>query len=371
MSIAPPTDTAAPVIALEAEAAVLLCALPTTGKSAESTVLVTVLAVRGSAPRAVGARLLARGGSLAAGTIGGGHLEQLALTHAGALDARWTAARQAGVALGACYETAEFALGPALAQCCGGVVLLGWQRVEAGEVAGATWLPAGQGHGRVWATQLGDFALHEQEQIPWTVIVFGGGHVGRALMQALAVLPWRRVVVDARPDQADPAAFDAGVEVICRPPLEQLRAWGWPGALGGSQGSPSPERALALVMTHDHALDAELSAALLLGRDDAGAPLRLVGLIGSRSKLAGIRRKLEATLPAAAVARLVAPIGVRDAAGDLMGGKTPAEIALSTAAQLIDVAHQADLATRAAAVRASAPAAAEGDPPAVPAPGAP
>lgn len=367
MSAAGSRDTEPPVIALEAEAAALLETLANAGTSAAPAVLVTVLAVRGSAPRAVGARLLARGGALVSGTIGGGHLEQLALQQAAALETGWAAARQAGLALAACHETAEFALGPALAQCCGGVVRLGWQLVEAGEVAGSSWLPAGPGGERIWATQLGAHALHERQQAPWTVVVFGAGHVGRALMRALGVMPWRRVIIDARPDQADPAAFDAGVEVICRPPLEQLRAWGWPNALGGDAGGPTPGRALALVMTHDHALDAELSAALLLGRDAAGRPLRLVGLIGSRSKLAGIRRRLEATLPADVAARLVAPIGVRDGDGELMGGKTPAEIALCTAAQLVDVAHRADLAARATPAPASAPRIAEAAPAATPA----
>ncbi len=344
-----PTHQVPPIdgIPLDAEAARLLDALPALLGDAPA-VLVTVLQVQGSAPRAPGARLLTRDGALLGGTIGGGHLEQLAIDQAGPLLATWRAD-----GTGPRCRQERFALGAATGQCCGGAVTLGWQLVtpaaaveggEQAEIAGSTWHPTPSGP--QLRTVIDDVTLLERREAPWTVLIVGGGHVGRALAQVLAVLPWRVVLCDSRAEQLAALAPGRGTEVVCLAPVALLQAWGWPlrwgeATPGAPAAAPRASRTMALVMTHDHALDRELVAALLAARDGDGAPLAFVGLIGSRSKIAGTRQRLAERISEGDLARLVAPIGVRGAAGNLVGGKTPAEIAIATAAQLIDVAARA------------------------------
>lgn len=307
---------------MDAEGRRLLARLPAL-IGATPAVLVTVLRAAGSAPRGPGARMLVRDGRLLAGTIGGGHLEARALAIAAEVQA-------AGVA-----SAERFALGPELAQCCGGAVTLGFEPIDAAEAAR-------RAAGDELHTEVQGVTLHERRGEERCVVVFGAGHVARALAQVLAALPWRVVVVDGRPEFADAAAFPAGTEVVAMQPAALLRAWGWPGPATqpATQRQPAPrppppDHTAALVMTHDHALDRALCLALLATADPSGAPLDYVGLIGSKTKIAGTRRQLEAHLPAAACDRLVAPIGLRLPEGGLLGGKLPGEIAVSVAAQLV------------------------------------
>ena len=348
------TAPSSPSIPLDAEAARLLDALPAL-LDGRPAVLVTVLNVRGSAPRAPGARLLTRDGALLGGTIGGGHLEQIAIDQAMPLLAAWRTTSD-----GPHHHQERFALGAALGQCCGGAVTIGWQLVspastrEANEqvqLAGTTRTE--DERGTTLRTEIGDTLLLEHRDEPWTALIFGAGHVGRALAQVLTVLPWRVVLCDSRAEQLAALPPELRTERICAQPVHALQAWGWPLQWGELQPgneptqaamrpAPAAQRTMALVMTHDHTLDRELVAALLAARDRDGTPLAFVGLIGSRSKIAGTRQLLADRVAEPDLARLVAPIGVRGGDGALVGGKTPAEIAIATAAQLIDVAARAD-----------------------------
>ncbi len=173
----------------------------------------------------------------------------------------------------------EFPLGPALGQCCGG-------------------------HVRVLFEPMFAHA--------WPIALFGAGHVGQALIRLLADLPCRVRWIDPRAD-AFAENLPAHIRAECNPVPETAAA----GLAAGTS---------VLVMTHDHALDYRIVAACL-GRDD----LRFVGLIGSATKAARFRARLARDgLAQAALARLICPIGVPGA-----GGKLPAEIAISAAAQLL------------------------------------
>lgn len=298
---------------LDAEARALRARLPQL-LAGGPAVLVRVERSAGSVPRGAGAEMLVRSGRLVAGTIGGGHLEQRALQIA------------ADVQRSGDAHSEEFALGPELAQCCGGRLTLGFRVLSQEDAA---TLASGLEEGR-------------------TVVVFGAGHVARALGRVLSALPWRVVVVDGRAEFADPAAFPAEIEVVCQEPAALLAAWGWPLATAATTAAeaaapsapaapaaPSPGQTAALVMTHDHALDRALCWALLATRGAGGAPLDYVGLIGSKTKIAGARRELRERLDDAAIERLIAPIGLRGGDGRLVGGKLPGEIAVSVAAQLV------------------------------------
>jgi len=180
-------------------------------------------------------------------------------------------------------------LGPQIGQCCGGRVRLGLRRVDA---ALAEALRA---------------RLAAEDAARPQVLVFGGGHVGRALLAALALLPVRAVLVESR--EAEAAGAPAEVEArLMALPEAAVRA--------------APPGSAYVVTTHDHGLDF-LIAAEALARGDAA----YVGMIGSAAKraaCAAFARK-RGVDPAA----LVCPIG---------GGgsdKRPAVIAALTAAQIM------------------------------------
>ncbi|ENO75640.1 XdhC family protein, partial [Thauera aminoaromatica] len=92
----------------------LSCLLETDARA----VLVTVAATRGSAPRAAGAHMVVTAAQVQ-GSVGGGRLEQRAIG----------IARELLVADAPSPRLERFALGASLGQCCGGVVVLAFERV--------------------------------------------------------------------------------------------------------------------------------------------------------------------------------------------------------------------------------------------------
>ncbi len=148
----------------------------------------------------------------------------------------------------------------------------------------------------------------------FAIVLFGAGHVGRALVCALAGVDCRIRWVDSR-DDAFPAAIPENVECV-------------------STDAPEAEVAVAaagayfLVMTHSHALDETLSEHILARTDFA-----YFGLIGSASKRRQFERRLEARgTPRSRFAAMTCPIGI---AG--IGGKEPAVIAIAVAAELLQM----------------------------------
>ncbi len=145
---------------------------------------------------------------------------------------------------------------------------------------------------------------------PERVCLFGAGHVAKALCAALRSAGFRVAVADARPEWLTEERFP-GAERVLGDPLAFART----GALEG---------AAACVMTHDHALDQALAEALL------ARPLRYLGVIGSARKGEQLRALLkERGLSKEAIARVRTPMGLP------IGAKTPEEIAISIAAELI------------------------------------
>ncbi len=341
-------------------------------EGAASAVLVTVWSVQGSTPRGVGARLLCRGGRLLAGTIGGGHLEEEALREAAQLENATaggsaeeaatptaTEVREEADSSGLSARLCRYPLGTQLGQCCGGVVWLHYRLVTPADGRALTQALAQAVHARLpLETRFAEETLREQPQALRTVLVMGGGHVGTALSRVLQPLPWRVIVVDHRPEWADRVRFPPGVEVVCTEPLRLLAAWGWLGPQAQNsqaaqrltaQGkslplAPPPHATFALVMTHDHALDRDLTEALLRVPESTRDPAQrvaFVGLIGSTSKIAVTQQRLRQRGVAEDVlSRLHAPIGLRQADGRLLGNKLPGEIAISVAAQLVQ--HRQD-----------------------------
>lgn len=331
-------------IRLDAEAHGLLLRLADRiGVGDQPAQLVLVFATSGSAPRAAGARLLCRDGQLLQGTIGGGRLEAMAIE---------AAAELARDSAGGLFEPQirRFALGPELAQCCGGAVELMFEAVDSNRAAAlADEVRAAAESGAQLRTHCGDRTLEESPAGTPTVLVFGAGHVGAAVATALSVLPWRIVVIDERPQWASEGRLPEAVQVICTEPLRLLAAWGWLGEAAANSRMAAPavdlgftrpvaEHSAALVMTHSHDLDRDLINALLrLPERGASGRLRHLGLIGSRTKIASMRRRLlDGGLDPTLLAEVSAPIGLR-VDGKLLGGKLPGEIAISAAAELLQV----------------------------------
>ena len=146
-----------------------------------------------------------------------------------------------------------------------------------------------------------------------TVYLFGAGHVSRALAQILAMAEFRTVVYDQRPEAAWRAFFPDAAERICGPFEEAL-----------DRLEPITEEDYAVIMTPGHQGDYEVLSQVLR------TPAKYIGCIGSRKKVAAARERLLADgFTAAEIDRVWAPIGLP------IGGETPAEVAVSVAAQLI------------------------------------
>jgi xanthine dehydrogenase accessory factor len=252
-------------------------------------VLVSVRATQGSVPREAGTWMAVFADRLL-GTIGGGHIEHEATTLA-----------RAALKGEALPPDKRFALGPSLGQCCGGVMHLGFERVEAGQ-------------GDVVRARL----AAEQDARRMPVALFGGGHVGRAIVRALEPLPVRVHWIDSR-DEIFPEGLPPHVVAEHSAPVEAAVADLAPGAR-------------VLVMSFSHAEDLEIVAACLKRlreRDD----LTFVGLIGSKSKWATFRHRLEARgFAEGEIARITCPIGVPGVVG-----KEPEVIAAAVAAQLLQL----------------------------------
>ena len=252
-----------------------------------SACLVTIESTQGSAPREVGAWMAVFEDQVM-GTIGGGHVEFEAIAHA---RGRLRGAQPVPA------EVVRYALGPSLGQCCGGVMHLRFENLSAPDA------------------ELADLqkrlspALHP-------VALFGGGHVGHALVQALAPLPFAITWIDSR-DGIFPNP--APEPVVCEHSEPVQGAV--PQLVKGSS---------VLIMSFSHAEDLDIVAACLI-RQRAAPDLAFIGLIGSATKWATFRSRLRRRgFSDDELLQVTCPIGVPG-----ISGKQPAVIAVAVAAQLL------------------------------------
>ena len=282
----------------------------------ESAVLVHIESTQGSVPREAGTWMAVFADALV-GTVGGGHLEQVAITQARALlKSVFAACPQTGCSaddgrvvepvlehmLEPAHQTMRFALGPALGQCCGGVVHVRFEPVSPQDVPALT-------------ARLQEVRL--RTRVP--VALFGGGHVGHALTRLLVSLPdlpFALTWIDSR-DGIFPTGLPSSV--VCE----------------HSEPVQSAVRHLAaqsrvLIMSFSHAEDLDIVSACLQ-RQRERADLPYIGLIGSKTKWATFRHRLQARgFTAAELAHITSPIGIPGIAG-----KQPEVIAVAVVAQLL------------------------------------
>lgn len=256
----------------------------------ESLVLVTVEASSGSTPRGEGAMMLVGGQGRIAGTIGGGAVEY-----------RCEQIAQEALREGR-SRVERFQLRPNevqdLGMICGGDVEIGFRCLAGGDESAVAWARA------------------EQARLlpPGRVYIFGGGHVAQALVPALAAVEFRCVVLEDREDFCRPALF---------PGVEETRFI--------RNDDPAVYQDITAddyiaVMTRGHKDDLTVQAHALK------TPARYIGVIGSRRKTAAVFARLkEMGCTDADLARITTPIGLD------IKAETPAEIAVSIAAQLIQL----------------------------------
>jgi xanthine dehydrogenase accessory factor len=157
----------------------------------------------------------------------------------------------------------------------------------------------------------GDFYLERWAPAP-RLVIFGGGHIGRAVAAAVRDLDFRVVVAEDRAYFADPERFEGRVE-CCTGPLEEA-----------SQALDLGRDDFVVIATRGHSEDLTCLRSVLPRR-----PFYL-GLLGSRRKLREFLRVLgdEGTEPED-LERVRCPVGLD------IGAETPAEIAVAVAAQLV------------------------------------
>jgi|TARA_B110000114_G_scaffold184160_1_gene227186 xanthine dehydrogenase accessory factor len=233
----------------------------------QAYVLVSIVALQGSSPRGIGSKILVTEDQQF-DTIGGGHLEYKAIAQARQMMAK-----------GAQTQMIDYPLGASLGQCCGGKVSL-------------------------------MFEVFSDPKM--SVVVFGAGHVGRALVPVLAQLPVRITWVDSRYDML-PKELPQGVAGVHEEHPQDY-------VIDCQAGT------CYLIMTHHHGVDLALSEAILK-RGDA----RYLGVIGSLTKGRKFRQRLAAKgYSTDTIKQFHCPMGK---AG--ISGKHPMEVAVAIAAQVM------------------------------------
>jgi xanthine dehydrogenase accessory factor len=245
---------------------------------------VTVATTAGSTPREQGAVMLVSGDAIA-GTIGGGRLE-------------WDAKDRARAMLNTTERYMEMMvhLGPSIGQCCGGRVSLRFEIMSDAQIDALT------SSGRA-----------EADARP-SVYIYGAGHVGRALARALAPLPFKVTLTDSRAGELGQSNAPDVTLLLCQAPAVLAET--------------APPGSAHVVMTHSHALDSLIAAAVM-----ERGQFRYLGIIGSRTKRKSFHHAFqEMGLPAAVMARVVCPIGgveVRDKRPEVIAALTAAEITIA------------------------------------------
>ena len=315
----------------------------------EPCVLVSAVGGEGSVPRKTESHMLVDSGGRVCGTVGGGAVEGKSIEYAIELLTRAASDLRT-------FELCEHAADD-IGMICGGSVRVHFRYVPSGDEAmlrlarGAieafsegisaylivdlinhdiTLHMRGKWFGDKMPVQLADAldaqasTLHAYDKPYYReqlvrgdrVYIFGGGHVAQALVPVLASVDFRCVIIEDREEFADRALFPQAHDVLM---LDQKD---WRSVL-----NIGPEDCIC-IMTRGHKNDLDCQAFAL--ETQAG----YIGVIGSRRKVASVNARLkEMGFSDQSITRIVTPIGLE------IGAVTPAEIAVSIAAQLI--AHRA------------------------------
>jgi len=285
------------------------------------------------------------------GTIGGGALEYEAIAHARNL--------LKSASIKPWYrEVQTRPLGPSLGQCCGGSVRLLFERYD--DISASPFsseegyivrplisgiapytarnrkaLPSdlplsvtraltaklsGQAPSQSMLIEAGNteraWWIEPNSQNHQTLVLYGAGHVGRAVVKAFVDLPFDIIWVDTSADRFPDIIPANAIRLVAIKPAEAV--------------AHTPLDAIHIVMTYSHPIDLDICHAVL----KRGA-FSFLGLIGSKTKRARfIKRLRDLGVDQASLSRLTCPIGIEG-----LKGKEPATIALSVAAQMVQLSQ--------------------------------
>jgi|TARA_B110000014_G_scaffold259057_1_gene246166 xanthine dehydrogenase accessory factor len=237
----------------------------------QAYVLITLVGVSGSTPRNSGTKMvISKEDSF--DTIGGGHLEHKAIKYA-----------QKMLQTGKSAQHLEhFQLGSNLGQCCGGNATVLFECFAAVGV---------------------------------NIMLFGAGHVGKALVSILAQLPCHVSWVDNREEQFPSfvGEYNNVTKMVSENPVDEIASM--------------PANSYYIVMTHNHQIDYDVSQEILKRGD-----FDYLGLIASDTKWRRFQQRYKhREIDPAQVARMNCPIGLSE-----VGGKQPMEVAISVAGEVIN-----------------------------------
>jgi xanthine dehydrogenase accessory factor len=269
----------------------------------EDAVVVSIASTQGSVPREAGT-WMAVFATKQVGTIGGGHVEFEAITEARALLKAKESVKP---------TTKRYVLGPSLGQCCGGVMTMYYEKYSCSGSKNAGYsskIPLNSAFEAI-------LAIKPQFQRQ-NVALFGGGHVGKAIVHILSTLPMQVMWIDSR-DEIFPEELASNVICEHSDPVQ-------------AAVNDLAANSHVLIMSFSHAEDLDIVAACLLRQRERG-DLPFIGLIGSKTKWATFRHRLEDRgFSEAELAHVTCPIGV-----DGVVGKEPQAIAVGVAAQLLQL----------------------------------
>jgi xanthine dehydrogenase accessory factor len=270
-------------------------------------IVITLVAVSGSAPREAGAKMLIWNGAQT-GTIGGGELE-FRLQKLAKEMLQQPSMRPV---------LQDFPLGPVLGQCCGGFVTamlepLGTHCFGDEKMSVRTCLASGE---KTLITVDGDnaeitvcaskkYVVEPPRDKQTSIYLFGAGHIGAALAKILLDMDVDLHWIDNRKEMLEPVQ-------VCKDPVQQAKQ--------------APDNALFVIVTHSHDLDYKLCRCIL-----AKSQIRFCGLIGSDTKRARFIQRLQKDgISEKQIGQLTCPVGL-----DGIGGKHPTEIAVAITGQLL------------------------------------
>jgi xanthine dehydrogenase accessory factor len=260
-------------------------ALAEVEKAGQAWVIATVIGTQGSAPRESSSKMIITANH-SFDTIGGGQLEYAVCQKARDM--------LNGEHTGASHVLENFPLAAKTNQCCGGAVSV----------------------------------LLEYFPEPATKItILGMGHVASTLVNVLGNMQAKISWIDSRENLAQDQTVK-GLPSNVTPFLYKSML---------DHIDHMSHNEITLVMTHDHALDYQLVEALLDRKD-----CRFIGLIGSKTKALRFKKRLvSASFNSAEIESVHCPVGLPDVAG-----KKPFEIAISIAAQIIQITQQNKMETK-------------------------
>lgn len=242
-------------------------------RSGEQATLATVVGVQGSSPAHATMKILVREDGSCLGSVGGGCLEEEVKRLARTVQEEDRPARFR------MKLTAEDTPGGTL--ICGGTVEVFLEPITAP-----------------------------------SLVIFGGGHVSRAVAGLAARVGFRILITDDRPEYASLERFPMAAETLVEEPVEAARLL------------PVHPTSYVVVMTRTHEDDRRILGALF----ERGARPRYLGMIGSGTKVRLAFEELEGEgVSRDWLRRIRAPVGLR------LGARTADEIAVAVVAELVAV----------------------------------